>query len=196
MLNIVMSETVLIPGGEFLMGVIDSSGDNPSHKVYLTSFYLDKYEVTNSQYHRFCKETRRQLPEFWGQDEYHCSEKYPNHPVVGVSWEDAKAIAEWCGMRLPTEAEWEYAARGGPINQDYPWGNSMDESLANYYRPEVKGTTEIGSFTADKYGLFDMVSNVAEWESDFYDLYYYMKSPFEDPRGPMSGKFRVIRGGG
>ena len=106
-------EVVLVPGGEFPMGS-DSEGDHsPVHKVHVDSFYMDKYEVTNAQYLRFCEATGHRLPEFWGMEGFRCGPDYPNHPVVTVSWYDATEYAKWCGKRLPTEAEWEYAAREG-----------------------------------------------------------------------------------
>jgi len=194
--DVVKNESVLIPGGEYLMGSGDLTGDNPAHIVYVKSFYMDKYEVTNAQYFRFCQETGRSLPEFWGQVQYHCFEKFPNHPVVGVSWDDAAAYAEWEGKRLPTEAEWEYAARGGLKNMDYPWGNSLTPSHANYHRPGTEGTRPVGSYPPNGYGLHDMVGNVVEWVHDIYDQDYYRKSYNKNPQGPEKGRFRVIRGGG
>jgi formylglycine-generating enzyme required for sulfatase activity len=98
-------EMIFIPGGEFMMGK-GNGGDSPVHKVYVYSFYLDKYEVTNAQYLASCKETGKRFPEFWGMEEFHSSPNFPNHPVVGISWLDTKAYAEWCGKRPPTEAEW------------------------------------------------------------------------------------------
>ncbi len=194
--DVVKNESVLIPAGEFLMGSDNLKGDNPAHKVYIKSFCMDKYEVTNAQYLMFCQKTGRSLPEFWGQDLYHCSEKFPNHPVVGVSWEDAVAYAKWEGKRLPTEAEWEYAARGDQKNMDYPWGNSLTPSHANYYRPGTEGTRPVGSYPPNGYGLYDMAGNVVEWIHDIYDQDYYRKSPYKNPKGPKKGRFRVIRGGG
>lgn len=178
------------------MGSDNLAGDSPAHKVYIASFYIDKYEVTNFQYFKFCEKTGRRLPEFWGQDRYHCSEKFPNHPVVGVSWEDAAAYAKWERKRLPTEAEWEYAARGGLKNRDYPWGNSLTPSRSAYHRPGTEGTKPVGGYLPNGYGLYDMAGNVVEWIYDIYDKDYYRESPYKNPQGPEKGKFRVIRGGG
>ena len=193
----IQPELVLVPGGEFLMGH-DGDGDySPIHEVYLDSFYMDKYEVTNAQYFKFCEETERKLPEFWGMAEFHSGPEYPDHPVVGVSWSDAQAYAEWAGKRLPTEAEWEYAARGGLVGTDYPNGPELDSTMANYtIKGTVKGTVPVGSYPPNGYGLHDMAGNVVEWVADFYDGDYYKISPNRNPPGPEKGKFRVIRGGG
>lgn len=189
-------ELVLIPGGEFVMGK-DGKGDySPAHKVYLDSFYMDKYEVTNAQYFKFCQKTGRKLPEFWGMKQYHCGSDFPNHPVVGVSWSDANSYAEWAGKRLPTEAEWEYAARGGLADMNYPSGDELDSTLANYsFQGYTKGTVEVGSYPPNGYGLHDMVGNVWEWVSDYYHSGYYNSSPYKTPTGPKEGKFRLFRGG-
>jgi formylglycine-generating enzyme required for sulfatase activity len=112
-----------------------------------------------------------------------------------VSWADAVAFAKWSGKRLPTEAEWEFAARGGLIRKNYPNGDEMDSTLANYYGT-YGHVLEAGSFPANAYGLHDMAGNVVEWVNDFYDKDYYLESPVENPRGPLYGKRRVIRGGG
>lgn len=191
------SELILIPGGEFVMG-IDGEGDSsPAHRVYIDTFYLDKYEVTNAQYHQFCRETEHRLPEFWGMDVYHCGPDYPNHPVVGVSRSDARAYAEWVGKRLPTEAEWEYAARGGLTGRDFPNGDEIDTTIANItFKGQAKGTMPIGSFPPNGYGLHDMAGNVVEWTADYYDRDYYAVSPRDNPTGPEKGRFAVIRGGG
>ncbi len=198
-------ELVLIPAGEFVMGKEIPADkiakmkkkpyiDFAAHKVYVDSFYMDKYEVTNAHYHRFCKETGHQLPEFWGKDEFHCGLKYPDHPVVGVSYSDARAYAEWRGMRLPTEAEWEYAARGGLVGKNYPNGDKLDETQANF--KSKAGTVKVGSYPPNGYGLYDMVGNVVEWVSDYYQKGYYQEGPAKNPGGPEMGRFRVIRGGG
>lgn len=188
---------VLIPGGEFLMGH-DSDGDhNPVHKVYIDSFYIDEHEVTNVQYLKYCDETESALPEFWNMGEFHCGPDFPNHPVVGVSWLEAKKYAEWAGKRLPTEAEWEYAARGGMAGKNYPNGDELDSTLASYtIEGKAKGTAPVGSFPPNGFGLFDMAGNVVEWVGDYYDGDYYNTSPDMNPQGPEEGKFRVIRGGG
>jgi formylglycine-generating enzyme required for sulfatase activity len=188
--------TVLIPGGEFAMGV-DSEGDHsPMHVVRVDSFYIDRTEVTNAQYHAFCKETDRHLPFFWGMEGFHCGPDYHDHPVVGVSWSDARAYAEWAGKRLPTEAEWEYASRGGLVGKEYPLGDELQPSAANYVKSELGGTAPVGSYPPNGFGLHDMAGNVAEWVHDWYAADYYSMSPNADPEGPEDGRFKVIRGGG
>ena len=187
---------VLVPGGEFLMGS-DSEGDHsPVHKVYVDSFYMDKYEVTNAQYLRFCEATGHRLPEFRGMDGFRCGPDYPNHPVVGVSWHDAVAYAAWCGKRLPTEAEGEYAARGGAVGMSYPNGETLHPSDGNYTESGKGGPVAVGSYPSNGFGLHDMQGNVVEWVWDLYDPDYYSSSPSANPLGPGSGRFRVIRGGG
>ena len=115
-----IEELVLVPGGEFLMGS-DSEGDHsPVHKVYIDSFYIDRCAVTNAQYLKFCEATGYRLPDFWGMEGFRCGPDYPNHPVITVSWYDATEYAKWCGKRLPTEADWEYAARGGSGGDELP----------------------------------------------------------------------------
>jgi len=192
----VTEELALIPSGEFLMGS-DSEGDhNPVHKVYIDTFYMDKYEVTNTKYLKFCKAKGHKLPEFWNMEGFRCGLDYPNHPVVGVSWHDAVEYAGWCGKRLPTEAEWEYAARGGLAGMSYPNSETLDPSYGNYTKSEKRGSVAVGSYPPNGFGLYDMQGNVVEWVLDFYDRNYYSSSPSANPQGPSSGKFRVIRGGG
>jgi sulfatase modifying factor 1 len=192
-------EFVLIPGGSFIMGC-ESSGDvtfidDYPHQVYVDSFYMDKYEVTNSQYFEFCQATGHNYPEFWNMNVYNSGPDYPDFPVTGVAWADARAYAEWRGLRLPTEAEWEYAARGGLIGKKFPSGDDMDSTMANYY-PTQGHTLPVGSYAPNGYGLYDMAGNVVEWVTDFYSKDYYLESPYENPAGPVYGKRRVIRGGG
>jgi formylglycine-generating enzyme required for sulfatase activity len=191
-----VSETVLIPEGEFLMGSEREGDHNPPHTVRMSSFYMDKYEVTNAQYLEFCKDTDRKMPEFWGMEEFRSGPDFPDHPVIGVSWSDVKAYAEWCGKRLPTEAEWEYAARGGLESMNFPNGNTLDSTMANCSRSGTGGPVPVGSYPANGYGLYDMAGNVCEWVADYYSGEYYSKSSVENPQGPESGKFRVMRGGG
>lgn len=187
---------VLIPAGDFVMGKNSSSPTDwqPEHKVSVDAFYLDKYEVTNKQYYEFCTKTKTPLPEFWGSSQFKCSLEYPDHPVIGVSFSDAFRYAQWAGKRLPTEAEWEYAARGGLLNSNFPWGNQIDSTLVNYGK-KYKTTLKVGSFKPNGYGLCDMGGNVWEWTSDNYGDDFYSKSPSQNPTGPVTGRFKVIRGG-
>lgn len=187
---------VLIPAGDFIMGK-NSAGTTdwqPEHKVTVDAFYMDICEVTNKQYYEFCKMTGNPLPEFWGSSQYKSSLDYPDHPIVGVSFSDAIKYALWAGKRLPTEAEWEYAARGGLPNSNYPWGNQLDSTLANYGK-KYQTTFKVCSFKPNGYGLFDMGGNVWEWTMDNYGSDYYVNSPSQNPGGPNSGRFKVIRGG-
>ncbi len=187
---------VLIPGGKFLMGSEKKGDHSPAHEVRVDSFYIDKFEVTNAQYLEFCRETDRKMPAFWGIDRFRSGTDFPDHPVMGVSCYDAAAYAEWCGKRLPTEAEWEYAARGGLVGMDYPNGNTLDSTMANHAKSGAEGPVPVGSYPPNGFGLHDMAGNVAEWVSDYYDGDYYAESPTENPTGPEDGKFLVIRGGG
>jgi iron(II)-dependent oxidoreductase len=190
-------EMVLLPGGEFVMGSNEKDTNDyyPAHKVYVDPFYIDKTEVTNAQYHKYCKETGKKLPKFWGIAEFRCSLDYPHHPVVGVSCYEAKLYAEWRGVRLPTEAEWEYAARGGLTGKSFPLGDDIgpeDGNVAN----QTGGSAKVGSYKANGYGLYDMAGNVREWVSDYYEEDYYQHSTYRNPKGPAAGKFIVLRGGG
>lgn len=192
----VTAELVLISDGEFLMGSDPEGDHSPVHKVYIDSFYMDKYEVTNAQYLRFCEETGHRLPEFWGMDGFRCGPDYPNHPVVGVSWHDAVAYAAWCGKRLPIEAKWEYADRGELVGKSYPNGETLNPSDGNYNQSGKGGPVAVGSYSANGFGLRDMQGNVVEWVWDYYDADYYSSSPMANPMGPDSVRFRVVRGGG
>jgi len=202
-------DMVLIPAGEFLMGSEDGDDDEkPVHKIYLDAYYIDKYEVTNAQFSRFLNEKRNQeeggatwldiddeecLIEY-RNGRYQPKSGYDNHPVIEVSWYGARAYAKWAGKRLPTEAEWEKAARGGLVGKKYPWGDSIDSSKANY-GGNVGHTTPVGFYPPNGYGLNDMTGNVWEWVSDWYDRDYYSSSPHRNPQGPDSGSYRVARGG-
>ena len=196
MVQTVEPEMVLIPAGEFEMGIEDFREYNKlSHIVYLDDYYIGKYEVTFNEYDSYCEETGEWRPsdEGWGRGK---------RPVINVSWKNALAYCKWLckktGMkyRLPTEAEWEKAARGGLSKKLYPWGNEIDRSKANY-DINIGKTTKVGTYPANGYGLYDMAGNVWEWCKDWYDDYYYKTSPKCNPKGPSSspGSFRVIRGG-
>jgi formylglycine-generating enzyme required for sulfatase activity len=190
------SEMILIPGGEFQMGSETDEDHGPIHTVRLRDFYLDANEVTNADYFEFCQATGHRLPEFWGIDARRSGPGFPDHPVVGVSWQDAADYADWRGKRLPTEAEWEYAARGGVAGRNYPNGNTLRPSDANYGESGIKRPSEVGSYEPNGFGLHDMSGNVFEWVADRYSPGYYSESSLTNPQGPEKGRFRVIRGGG
>ncbi|MGQ9464745.1 MAG: formylglycine-generating enzyme family protein [bacterium] len=189
-------DMVMIPGGYFVMGS-DSAGESPKHRVWIDTFYMDKYEVTNRQYLEFVKATGHPKPAFIKD----FSLNNPNQPVVGVSYFDALCYAKWAGKRLPTEAEWEYAARGGLVDKEFPWGNDMPLRRSNYApggnleADGYKYTSPVGRFPPNNFGLYDMAGNVWEWCADFYDSLYYRISPEKNPAGPDSGYARVLRGG-
>ena len=188
---------VLIPAGEFQMGSNDAeagSDEQPVHTVYLDAFYMDKYEVTNAEYAAFLnaqgKHTDGGIRWFDLNDSdahiervdgrYQSKTGYENHPAIEVSWYGAMAYAAWAGKRLPTEAEWEKAARGGLVGQKYAWGNSIDTSKANYH-VDVKDTTPVGSYPPNGYDLYDMTGNVWEWCLDAYDSHVYTNAPRRNP---------------
>ncbi len=188
-------DMALIPGGEFDMGADGHSDYSPVHRVRTYPFLLDRREVTNAEYARFCEETHHLLPAFWGIDELRSGPDYPNHPVMGVSRSDAQAYATWRGARLPTEAEWEYAARGGLVGKKYSNGDVHDSTLYAVAGDE-RGPGEVAQFPPNGYGLYDMTGNLCEWVYDRYDEDYYERSPELHPVGPSRGSYFVIRGGG
>ncbi|RKU11919.1 hypothetical protein C6501_11940 [Candidatus Poribacteria bacterium] len=177
---------VLIPAGEFQMGSTNGDRDEkPIHTVHLDAFYIDKHEVTVGDYKKFINATKHRA---LSDSVFRCSPT-DQHPVVGVSWHDAMAYAKWAGKRLPTEAEWEKAARGGLIGKKYPWGDTIDTSKANYNKntksgPHDEQTTPVGKYPANDYDLFDMVGNVSEWCLDAYQKNFYANSP---QRNPIAG---------
>lgn len=183
---------ILIPAGEFWMGSPEGQGDNaqrPWHKVWIDAFYIDEHEVTFDQYDRFCEATGREKPddEGWGRG---------HRPVINVSWFDADAYCKWAGKRLPTEAEWEKACRGGS-DLSYSFGNDATklEEYAWYGRHSNAMTHPVKKKKPNPFGLYDMHGNVWEWCSDWYDKSYYSKSPDRNPQGPESGQTKCNRGG-
>jgi len=183
---------VWVPPGEFMMGSEDADDDvKPVHKVRITKgFWLGKHEVTNAQYRAFCEATGKAFPEKNDQGD--------DHPVRYASWQDFKAYCDHYGLALPTEAQWEYAARG-PEGRVYPWGNGWDsKKCCNRDNRGPDGTTfPVGSFPdgASWCGALNMAGNVREWCSDWYDYSYYANSPDTDPAGPATGRTRLTRGG-
>ena len=194
---------VLIPAGTFEMGSEDAEArddEQPVHTVHLDAFLMDKYEVTNAQFKAFVDanpEWQKDNIEDRFHDGYYLwawsGTNYPfgraDHPVVYVSWYAAMAYAEWAGKRLPTEAEWEYAARGGLAGKKYPWGDTITDADANYALNVESDTTPVGAYAANGYGLYDMAGNVYEWCLDAYDEDFYAAS--DDSRNPIAGGMTV-----
>jgi formylglycine-generating enzyme required for sulfatase activity len=189
---------VLVPAGEFTMGTNDwVFTERPVHRVYLDAFKIDKYKITTSQYAKFLKATGRNQPYKW--DEV-ILERDGDRPVVGVDWHDADAYCRWEGKRLPTEAEWEKAARGTD-QRLYPWGNEKPTSRhANFAKDDWQGYETLapeGSLAAGKspYGIYDLAGNAWEWVADWMEPSYYEISPNRNPAGPSTGQTKVVRGG-
>jgi formylglycine-generating enzyme required for sulfatase activity len=189
---------VHLSGGEFSMGQEDGRDDErPVHRVFVSPFGLAKTQVTNAEYDLYCKATGRLPTKFRRQIEFN----RPDQPVVGPSWFEAVAYCEWLTattetrFRLPTEAEWEWAARGGLEGCLYPWGNAAVTARTYYESRWRTGPEPVGSAAPNAYGLFDICENVHEWCSDWYDAGYYAVSPCDNPRGPERGSRRASRGG-
>jgi sulfatase modifying factor 1 len=216
-----------IPAGDFLMGAADAEEDErPVHRVYVSEFFIGRFAVTHEEYKRFVRATGhpapgvralplvaegerealfRELaaPYVWDHDQPPAG--HASHPVVLVQYEDALAYCRWLSVtidrpvRLPTEAEWEKAARGGTDGQRYPWGHEIDSSRGNFLTdPSSKrqrGTRPIGTYPPNAYGLYDVCGNAWEWVSDWYSAEYYGRGEMRDPAGPETGSMRIVRGG-
>ena len=202
---------VIVPAGTFPMGVPMGDRDGgrdeyPRHEVYVDTFYIDKYEVTNGRYLEFVKATNHRVPQnpknptrnLWQGATI--TESLAERPVINVDWFDAEAYCKWAGKRLPTEAEWEKAAKGTQ-DRRFPWGNVEPTAKhLNFNQQWIGDKTlmPVGSYEAGKspYGAYDMAGNVWEWVSDWYDPKYYENSPAKNPKGPETGTKRVLRGSG
>jgi len=191
-------DMVLIPKGEFMMGSSEHA-DEAQHRVVLDGYLIDKYETSNARYKEFMKATGHPAPAYW--DDPRLSK--PEQPVVGVSWTDASAFCKWDGKRLPTEAEWERAAKGPDGDRHYPWGHHLDPKRANYGQ-NVGHTMPVDSYPegVSGFGVYNMAGNVFEWVADWYDPKYYKESMALNPQGPdkgynfaNQGAVRVLRGG-
>jgi formylglycine-generating enzyme required for sulfatase activity len=192
---------VLVPAGEFWMGVdgmIGLDDERPRHKVWLDTFSMDVHEVTVGRYARFLAATGRPTPWMW---ETVNLEIHGNRPVIGVDWSDAEAFCKWVGKRLPTEAEWEKAARGID-ERHFPWGNVQPTgNLANFALGARFSYSQVlmpvGQYDNGKspYGIYNLAGNVWEWVQDWYSGSYYEYSPERNPTGPEEGQFKVLRGG-
>jgi eukaryotic-like serine/threonine-protein kinase len=196
---------VFIPDGTFRMGGMDTGtgpDEQPPHDVTMTGFWMDKVEVTTAMYALCVQAGACEPPRLFSSaknDSYYNNSAFADYPVIMVRWRDANAYCTWAGRRLPTEAEWEYAARGSDYRV-YPWGDQRaDTSLANY-NYSAGDTTRVGQFPngASAFGILDMAGNVWEWMADWYNSNYYINAPIVNPTGPISpldGNKRVIRGG-
>ncbi len=184
----------------------DDAFDNeqPVHTVFVDGFYMDIKPVTNRQYQRFVVETGHPPPFLdrqWASEFNWKGLNFPEGmddlPVVLVNWHDAQSYAKWAGKRLPTEAEWEKAARGGLVQKKFPYGDKLRFNQANfdkgYFRK--KRLEPVGSYPPNKYGLYDMAGNVWQWCQDWYGENYYSASKKHNPKGPVEGVYRVFRGG-
>ncbi len=205
-----------IPASSFFMGT-EGWGpyEAPRHAVHLDDFFLDETLVTNRQFAAFVSATgyvtdaeRRGAAHGYNEGTYtlipghswrsHAAEGREEHPVVLVSWNDANAYAQWAGQRLPTEAEWEKAARGGLVDALYPWGDDeADGTQSNFAKAPaaIAPTTPVRQFEPNGYGLYDMVGNTWQWCQDGYEAEFYTHSPYESPKGPENGDLKVRRGG-
>jgi len=194
----VTPDLVLIPGGEFLMGQADGRDDErPVHRVIVSAFRLGRYQVTNAEYDAFRHATGRAMTRFHDDPDFADAAQ----PVVGVSWFDAVAYCDWLSnqtgapCRLPTEAEWEFAARGGAAQCLYPWGNQPVFERVDYATRWLRAPEPVGTSAPNAFGLYDMCENVHEWCADWYDPAFYAVSPADYPQGPSHGTRRASRGG-
>jgi sulfatase modifying factor 1 len=227
MTSVTAPDLARIPAGDFLMGAADAGEDErPVHRVFVSEFFIGRFPVTNDEYARFVRATGHPapairdlplvaiggrdslfrelaLPYVWENDQPPAG--HGNHPVVLVQFDDALDYCRWLSqvlertVRLPTEAEWERAARGGTDGQRYPWGNDIDASRCNFLiDPATKrqrGTRPTGTYPPNAYGLYDVCGNVWEWVADWYNPDYYGAGDMRDPRGPEWESMRIVRGG-
>jgi formylglycine-generating enzyme required for sulfatase activity len=191
-------QLVIVPAGWFFMGS-DSGQENerPIHRVLVDRFQLAATQVTNEEYARFVKSAGSPEPPFWNDPHF----DHPRQPVVAVSWFEAVDYCKWLSdargrnYRLPTEAEWERAARGGVEGKLFPWGDDPPQSLPEYEQRWNHGPEPVARYGPNAYGLYDICENVHEWCSDWYQADYYSDSPDRNPQGPAAGNRKASRGG-
>jgi sulfatase modifying factor 1 len=189
---------VQIPAAWFLMGSTTGQDcERPVHRVWVDAFRFAAAQVTNAEYEHFLRATSTQAPPFWSDPNFN----YPQQPVTGVSWFEAARYCEWLSSqigrayRLPTEAEWELAARGGLEQKAFPWGDAPPQSLPDYATRWQTGPEPVARYAPNAFGLYDICENVHEWCSDWYDPSYYAVSPDRNPRGTESSQRKSSRGG-
>jgi len=187
-----------IPAAWFLMGSASGQDcERPVHRVSIDAFLLAATQVTNAEYALFLNSTASDPPPFWHDQNFN----HPQQPVTGVSWFDADRYCHWLAehtarpYRLPTEAEWERAARADLEQNDFPWGNDPPHSLPNYSTRWQTGPEPVARYAPNAFGLYNICDNVHEWCSDWYDPNYYAVSPASNPRGPQQGQRKASRGG-
>jgi sulfatase modifying factor 1 len=171
--------------------------EKPVHRVWVDAFYLGARQVTNAEYGQFQKAAGIDAPPFWSDPQF----SHPEQPVVGVSWFEAVRYCDWlrakngATFRLPTEAEWERAARGDAEGKLFPWGDEPPQSRPDYTRRWKMGPEPVARYAPNEFGLYDICENVHEWCSDWYAVDYYTTSPSRNPKGPETGSRRASRGG-
>ena len=198
----------LVPAGKFSMGNDGKEIDeNPVHEIFLDEFYMDVYEVTNEHFAECVDDGICNPPPSSGsftREAYYGNPEFANYPVIYISWEQAALYCNWRGARLPTEAEWEKAARGGIESAFFPWGDELPICQAgakngakfdDIFDCNDTDTEEVGTYFPNGYGIYDMAGNVWEWVADWYGKIYYYESPDKNPVGPTPGTYRVLRGG-
>jgi len=195
---------MFVPAGEFTMGSNDNDDERPPHPVSLDAFWMDKFEVSNALYKKCVDAGKCAVPsekKSFTRPVYYGDARYDHFPVIYVSWNDANAYCTWAGKRLPTEAEWEKAARGPSSEASdrrmFPWGNTFDANLVNSSEGFRGDTVAVDSLPngASGYGMLNLAGNVWEWVADWYDPNYYANAPRNNPKGPSAGQQRVLRGG-
>jgi len=191
-------QLISIPGAWFLMGSASGQDcERPVHRVWINAFLLAATQVTNAEYQRFVHASSYDAPPFWDDANF----SHPQQPVAGVSWFDADRYCQWLSSqtgrryRLPTEAEWERAARGDFEQKDFPWGNDPPQSLPDYATRWQTGPESVARDAPNSFGLYNICDNVHEWCSDWYSPNYYVASPERNPRGPAEGLRKASRGG-
>ena len=191
-------EMIVIPPGEFLMGCeIGADNERPVHRVFVDELAIGRFAVTNQLYRFFVEAGEQEPPPGWNDAHFN----HPDQPVTSVSWFDAFAYCRWLSettgrlYRLPTEAEWERAARGGREGSLFTWGDEAPEHQPNYSELWLNGPERVGRRVPNGFGLYDISENVHEWCADWYDERYYRSSPAKNPQGPEAGTRRASRGG-
>jgi len=197
--SVIEPSLVEIPCAWFLMGsTAGQDCERPIHRVWIDAFLFAATQVTNTEYNLFLRATSTQAPPFWSDPSFN----HPQQPVTGVSWFEAERYCEWLSSqtaarayRLPTEAEWEFAARGGLEQKNFPWGDAAPQSLPDYATRWQTAPERVARYAPSAFGLYDICDNVHEWCSDWYNPNYYAISPDRNPRGPEPTKRKSSRGG-